>query len=71
MEFKNNIRLEIVKQGYNSISSFCEQNDLSYQKIYRLVKQKNGGFHIGTIIEVCEALNCDVGDLFYIEKESS
>ena len=71
MEFKNNIRLEIVRQGYKSILSFCEQHGLSYQKINRLIKQEAGGFHIDTIIEICEALDCDVGDLFYIERETS
>lgn len=68
MEVRNNIKLEIIKQGYRSVMSFCELHELDYRKINRLINNKAGSFHYETIIEVCQALKCDVGDLFYIEK---
>ena len=68
MEVRNNIKLEIIKQGYRSVMSFCEEHDLDYRKINRLVNNKSGSLHFETVIEVCQALKCDVGDLFYIEK---
>jgi len=63
---KNNIKIEIIKQGYKSVMSFCDQHHLSYQKVIRLIRCE-GSFHIQTIVEICEALNSDVGDLFYLE----
>ena len=67
MQLKNKIKIEIIKQGYKSVMSFCDQHDLSYQKINRLIRYEVGSFHIQTIVEICEALNSDVGDLFYLE----
>lgn len=69
MEIRNNIKVEIIKQEYKSVMNFCEINGLDYQKINRLINNKAGSFHFDTIIEVCEALKCDVGDIFYLDKE--
>lgn len=67
MELKNNIKVEIVKQGYNSVASFCEINGLSYQKVNRFIRHEASNFHFQTVVEICRALNRDVGDLFYID----
>lgn len=71
MQLKNTIKLEIIKQGYKSVMSFCKQNNLSYQKVNRLIRYEAKRFEFDTIIEICDALDRDVGDLFYIEKEVS
>lgn len=69
MELRNRIKAEIYEQGYKSIAHFCEENDLPYQKILRLATSRNTGFNFESIVAVCGALNKDVGDLFYIERE--
>lgn len=69
MEIRNTIKVEIIKQGYDSVMSFCKEHGLSYQKVNRLIRYEAGNFHFQTILEICNALNCDIGDLFYIEKE--
>jgi DNA-binding Xre family transcriptional regulator len=69
MEIRNNIKIEIIKQGYNSVMSFCEEHSLDYRKINRVINNKAGSFHLATVLEICEALKCDVGDLFYIQRK--
>jgi DNA-binding Xre family transcriptional regulator len=70
MEIQNDIKIEIYKQGYKSVMNFCEEHELDYRKINRLVNNKAGNFHFNTIIEVCQALKCDVGDLFHITNKA-
>lgn len=71
MEIRNNIKVEIIRQGYDSVMSFCKQHKLSYQKVNRLIRNEAGNFHFQTIIEICEALDKNIGDLFYIKKEGA
>lgn len=71
MEVKNRIKAEIYEQGYKSVLAFCEKNNLDYRKINRMANNRSNGFYFKNIIEVCTALNKNIGDLFYIEKEGA
>lgn len=68
MELKNRIKAEIYEQGYLSVLNFCERNNLDYRKINRMANNRSNGFYFNSVIDVCVALNCQVGDLFYIEE---
>lgn len=68
MEVKNRIKAEIYEQGYKSVFAFCEAKKLDYRKINRIANNRANGLSFDTVIEICTALNCDVGDLYYIEN---
>ena len=69
MKLKNNLKIQIILNGYKSMKQFCEVHNLTYDTINRLANGRATSFHFETITEVCKALNCDVGDIFYIEEE--
>lgn len=69
MQLKNKLKVLIILEGYKSMKQFCEIHNLAYDTINRLANGRGESFHFDTITKVCEALNCDIGDLFYIEKE--
>jgi DNA-binding Xre family transcriptional regulator len=71
MEFKNRIKAEIYEQGYKSVLDFCKQKKLDYRKVNRMANNKSNGFYVEAVIEICEALDRNVGDLFYIERRGA
>lgn len=71
MKLKNNLKVLIIVKGYKSMKQFCEIHNLTYDTISRLANGRGESFHFETITKVCDALDCEIGDLFYIEKEVS
>lgn len=70
MKLKNNIKLMIIQRGYNSVQEFSKENDLSYYMVRKLSKNETNSIDIKLLVKLCKAFNCEVGDLFYIERSA-
>lgn len=70
MKLQNNIKMEIIKNGYKSVKDFSDQNGLSYYMVRKLVNSEANSIDIELLVGLCKALNCKVGDLFYISEET-
>lgn len=68
MTVGNNIKVQIVQHGYRSLQEFAKENDLSYYMIRKLANNESNSIDIELLVKLCEAFDCDVGDLFYIKK---
>lgn len=70
MKLQNNIKMEIIKNGYKSVKDFSDQNGLSYYMVRKLVNSEANSIDIELLVGLCKSLNCKVGDLFYISEET-
>lgn len=69
MHLNNTIKLQIIKHGYRSIRDFSEKHDLSYYMVRKLANNESTSIDIEVLIKLCDAFNCEIGDLFYITKQ--
>lgn len=68
MELRNNIKILIIQQGYNSVQEFAKENNLSYYMVRKLANNEANGIDVKLLVDLCKAFNCNVGDLFYVNK---
>jgi DNA-binding Xre family transcriptional regulator len=68
MELRNNIKVLIIQQGYGSVQEFARKHDLSYYMVRKLANNEANGIDIELLVGLCRAFNCNVGDLFYVDK---
>jgi len=71
MKLKNNLKLLVIKNGYNSIRDFSERNNLSYVSVLKLSKSESKTIEIKMLMNLCELLNCTIDDLLEIEGQAS
>lgn len=69
MILKNNIKIEIIKNGYNSVKEFTDKNGLSYYMVRKLVREETNSIDVDLLVSLCRSLRCEVGDLFYISEQ--
>lgn len=66
---KNNVRLLMVKNEINSIIELERRSGVSRQVLDRFIKGKSKRLDFESVVKLCDTLNCDPGDLLYIEEE--
>ncbi|WP_373894427.1 helix-turn-helix domain-containing protein [Virgibacillus sp. CBA3643] len=70
MELHNNIKILIIQQGYKSVQEFAKKNGISYYMVRKLANNEANGIDINLLVDLCRAFNCEIGDIFFINKAS-
>lgn len=68
MKLKNNLKPLIFSQGYKSVRDFCAKTGLVYDHVNRLANGSSKSIDKELLILLCEKLECNVVDLFEVEK---
>ena len=66
---KNNLRILMAKKDIRSISELERKSGVSRQVLDRLEKNKSKRLDFETVVKLCDALECDIDDLFYIDED--
>ncbi|MGE7650526.1 helix-turn-helix domain-containing protein [Peribacillus frigoritolerans] len=65
------VRQLIAEKGYKTILKFAEDKKLSYYLLRKLANNETNSFDRKFIIDLCAALDCDIGDLLVLKKEKA
>ncbi len=68
MELQPKVRSLVLDRGYKSLLEFAEENELSYYLLRKLANNKANAIDVNLLIGVCEALDCEVGELLVLKK---
>lgn len=71
MEMRSKLKALVIDRGYNSLSDFAEKEEVSYYLLRRIAYNKANTLDVDFIVTVCDKLNCQIGDIFYINKEGA
>lgn len=66
---ENYIKIQIIQNGYNSIKDFTDKTGLSYYMVRKLANNESNSIDIELLVSLCRELNCEIGDLFYIQQQ--
>lgn len=69
MTVGNNIREVVYRSGFKSLLEFSAEKKINYYFLRKVANNKATNINCQFLIELCAALNCEVGDLLYINKE--
>lgn len=69
MILENNIKIQIIQKGYKSVKDFTDKTGLSYYMVRKLANNEANSIDIELLVKLCKALNCGIGDLFFINDQ--
>jgi len=65
---RNRLKAVIIDKGYKSVFHFCDEHKLNYRQINRIANNEVKSINTEVITDVCNLLECDISELFYIKK---
>ncbi|BAD65391.1 helix-turn-helix transcriptional regulator [Bacillus sp. FSL K6-6483] len=73
MEVKNRLSILMAERNIRSIAELQRMLEdigrpVARRTLDRFYKNENNQIHYDTIADLCMVLNCDIGDLFVLEK---
>lgn len=71
MKLSNNIRVLIAQKGYKSLQEFSNKNNLSYYMVRKLANDESNYIDKQLLLDLCTAFDCNINDLFQLEKEGA
>lgn len=66
---KNNLRVLMAQKGIRSMVELERLSGVSRQVLDRLDKDKSKRLDFETVVKLCDTLDCEPGDLFYIDVD--
>lgn len=67
--FDSKIKALVVAKGYNSVSHFSKEEEVSYYLLRRLMHGTANSLDVPFLVDVCKKLDCEIGDLIILNKE--
>ena len=71
MVLVSRVRQLLADKGYNNILKFAEDKQLSYYLLRKLANNDTNSFDRKFIVDLCTALDCEIGDLLVLKKEKA
>ncbi|WNS74266.1 helix-turn-helix transcriptional regulator [Bacillus sp. DTU_2020_1000418_1_SI_GHA_SEK_038] len=68
MELHTRVRALVADKGYKSLQKFAKDNGLSYYLLRKLANNETNSFDRDFLINLCNKLDCEVGELLVIKK---
>lgn len=59
----------MVKNNIRKASVLAKKAELSDQVVNNILNEKASGMRLDTIVKLCSALDCEIGELIVIKKE--
>ena len=69
--FDSKIKALVVAKGYNSVSHFSKEEEVSYYLLRRLMHGTANTLDVPFLVDVCKKLDCEIGDLIILNKEEN
>ena len=66
---KNRIA-DVLSEQNKSIYWLAQETKVTYQTMHKIVNNKTESIRFETLEGICDALNCSIGELFLIVKDS-
>lgn len=61
---------EVLSEQNKSIYWLAQETKVTYQTMHKIVNNKTESIRFETMEGICTALNCSIGDLFLIIKDT-
>ena len=65
---ESKIKTLVIDRGYNSLAHFSDQERVSYYLLRKLASNEALTFDVPFLIEVCQKLDCEIGDLLVLAE---
>lgn len=68
MKLESKLKAVIIDRGFDSLVHFSKEKNVSYYLLRRLAFNRAKTLDITFLLELCDKLDCEIGDLLVLKK---